>query len=121
GRGALQAQQRFYESRRERSGAGSRRPIRCSGESGFAVHEFPHVAVGNAGRGEEPLPRIPLQRFRLRRTARGAAAQANRRRADGQVLAVWLRGWAKSGKNSYTCFWINEPKSWSLLENGLAN
>jgi hypothetical protein len=50
--------------------------LRFARHAGAAVHELPRVAVGNARRRPQPVPRIARQHLRLRRAPRRPAAEA---------------------------------------------
>ena len=104
--GALQVERRVCRGR-ERRPAGVRRPVRHQGHAGAAVHELPHLAVGDAGRRPQPVPRVARQRLGLRRTPRRPSAQAPRGRPHRQVL--------NSPPSHYTCHtrnWIGRPGLW---------
>ena len=88
-RRALQVEHRVCLGRR--GPARLRRAVRPADQPGAAVHELPHVAVGDAGGRPQPLPRIARQRVGLRRAARRPPPQAHRRRSHGEILGSRLR------------------------------
>ena len=58
------------------------RALQRAGQSVAAVPELHERAVGDAGRGEQPVPGRLGRQVGLRRAARGAAAEARARRRD---------------------------------------